>query len=164
MGDPWKMKIRNSAQIEASRGMRRATSNGWLRLSPVMLVLALILLAPLAASGDGKASKQLEFGTDMAKRGLWSEALFRFRQADSLEPGNVRILNNIAVSYEALGLFDQALEAYQAALRASPEDRRLRSNYSSFAEFYQNFRPRDEEAQQEAADRAEDQPLDEVGS
>ena len=62
-----------------------------------------------------------------------------------------------------LGLFDQALEAYQAALRASPEDRRVRSNYSSFAEFYQNFRPRPEVEQEKASESDEEQSLGEAG-
>jgi tetratricopeptide (TPR) repeat protein len=141
--------------------MRRAAFNGWLQLSLVMVVLALIVLAPPVATGADEASRQLEFGTDMAKRGLWSEALFRFKQADRLAPGNSRILNNIAVSYEALGLFDQALEAYQAALRASPEDRELRGNYSNFAEFYQNFRPRTPEGANDGS--SEEPELNKVG-
>ncbi len=157
------MKIRDSAATDASRGIGRATSSRWLQASLVMVALALILFAPPVASGEGQASEQLRFGTDMAKRGLWSEALFRFKQADGLEPGNPRILNNIAVSYEALGLFDQALEAYQAALRASPQDRQVRGNYSSFAEFYQNFRPRPEEDEQETSGGDDEQALGEVG-
>ena len=157
------MKIRDSAQTEAPRGMRRTASNGWFHLSLVIVALAAILLAPPVATGEGQASKQLEFGTDMARRGLWSEALFRFRQADRLEPGNPRVLNNIAVSYEALGLFDQALEAYQAALRAGPDDSRVRGNYSGFAEFYQNFRPRSKEVEQEAAGAETEPAPDEVG-
>ncbi len=92
----------------------------------------------------------------MAKRGLWSEALFRFRQADRLDPGNPRILNNIAVAYEALGLFDKALETYRAGLEVGPSDRELRDNYSSFVEFYQNFRPR--EAEQADADTGDEGP------
>jgi tetratricopeptide (TPR) repeat protein len=94
-----------------------------------------------AGAAETPAQQQLDFGADMARRGLWKEALFRFQQADQLDPGNPRILNNIAVSYEALGLFDEALEAYQKALKVGPEDRELRGNYSRFAEFYQSFRP-----------------------
>ena len=143
--------------------MGRTTSRGWFQLSLVVVVLALILFAPRLAGAEGQASQQLEFGTDMAKRGLWSEALFRFKQADRLEPGNPRILNNIAVAYEALGLFDQALEAYQVALRASPQDRQVRGNYSSFAEFYQNFRPRPEEDEREASESDDEQAIGEAG-
>jgi Tfp pilus assembly protein PilF len=146
------MKIRKLADYE-----------GWFQLSLVVIVLALMVVVAPPASGDNPAAQQLEFGTDMARRGLWSEALFRFQQADRLEPGNPRVLNNIAVSFEALGLFDQALEAYQAALRASPQDREVRGNYSSFAEFYQNFRPRDDEGTQEASDDSAPSAGAEVG-
>ena len=119
------------------------------------LVVCLTALVPLvaapSATAEDQATQQLQFGTDMAKRGLWSEALFRFRQASRLDPGNARILNNVAVAYEALGLFDQALEAYRQALAVSPSDRELRENYSSFVDFYQNFRPPEErEAEAEA--------------
>ncbi len=111
-----------------------------------------------AVAADTPAEKQMDFGADMARRGLWKEALFRFQQADKHDPGNPRILNNIAVSFEALGLFEEALEAYQKALRAGPDDDELRANYSQFAEFYQSFRPReaeDEEPGAEVASNAE---------
>ena len=99
--------------------------------------------APLEA-----ADQQLEFGVQMAKRGLWSEALFRFRQAEKTQPGNPRVLNNLAVSYEAVGLFDEALETYKAALKADPANRELRRNYARFIEFFQAFKP-DEEPEAE---------------
>ncbi len=108
--------------------------------------LALVVMlapAPLTAADD-----QLSFGVDMAKRGLWSEALFRFRQAEKAEPGNPRVLNNLAVAYEAVGLFEEALETYKAALKADPANRELRRNYARFIEFYQSFKP-DEEPEAE---------------
>ena len=109
-------------------------------------VLALIALSSLTLASCGgqvnpeKSDAQLAFGIKMAKRGLWSEALFRFRQAERREPGNPRILNNMAVAYEALGQFELALDYYQRALKASPADGELRRNYSRFVEFYRNFR------------------------
>lgn len=101
-------------------------------------------LCAAAASGksapDGKS--QLAFGVDMAKRGLWSEALFRFEQAKLLEPGRVSVLNNLAICYEAGGRFEEALATYREALRLAPENRVVKQNYSRFAEFYQGYRPR----------------------
>lgn len=75
----------------------------------------------------------------MARHGLWSEALFRFREAARLDPQNPRILSDIAVAHEALGQFDDALQAYQQALRLAPGDREIKRNYSRFAEFYQSY-------------------------
>ncbi len=92
----------------------------------------------VAASG---AESQLAFGVQMAKRGLWNEALFRFEEADRLEPGNPKILNNLAVACEAVGRFDEALDYYRRALSGDPANRDLKRNYASFLEFYQGFRP-----------------------
>lgn len=107
------------------------------------LLLSAVLLVPAAASAADaeSADAQIEFGVDMAKRGLWNEALFRFRAAEQLEPGSFRVLNNLAVAYEATGQFEQALDAYQRALRMEPNNRELRRNYSRFIEFYQSYKP-----------------------
>ena len=154
------MKMQTTAGLRARRVVSRATSTRWLQLSLVVGVVALLLASTAlpALAADGPGQQQLDFGADMAKRGLWKEALFRFQQADRLEPDNPHILNNIAVSFEALGLFDEALEIYQKALRVGPNDRELRGNYSRFAEFYQSFRPEeagDEEPGSEVAVVAE---------
>ena len=108
------------------------------------MLIALCGAAPLEATDE-----QLKFGVDMAKRGLWSEALFRFRQADKAQPDNPRVLNNLAVAYEAVGLFEEALETYQAALKVDPANRELRRNYARFIEFYQSFKPEEEEPEEE---------------
>jgi len=90
------------------------------------------------------AQEQLKFGVKMAQRGLWSEALFRFKQADRIEPGNPRILNNLAVAYEATGQFEEAQALYRRALELHPGDRELRRNFTRFIEFYQSYRPEGE--------------------
>jgi hypothetical protein len=117
-----------------------------IRLRTLILSLPLILVA--CGGGYGRpdsAPSQLAFGVDMAKRSLWSEALFRFHQAERLDPNNPRALNNLAVAYEAVGDYQKALEYYQKALKQSPDNRDLRANYSRFVEFYQGFKP-DEQA------------------
>ena len=113
------------------------------------MVLTLLLTTVLTACGAGRVEPetspaQLDFGVEMARRGLWSEALFRFRQAERHDPGNARVLNNMAVAYEALGQFEKALEYYQDAIKAAPTDRDLKRNYSRFVEFYRAFRPDDQ--------------------
>jgi tetratricopeptide (TPR) repeat protein len=115
-------------------------------------------LIPPSGEAASAAGSQLEFGVDMAKRGLWNEALFRFRQAERERPGDPQVLNNIAVAYEALGLFEEALEAYRKALDVSPSNRDLRANYSRFHEFYQSFRPVEPEAGGEAGEETEVEP------
>lgn len=116
------------------------------------LALLLVLLAPTIASAD--KSEQLAFGVDMAKRGLWSEALFRFRRANLEDPDNPRILNNLAVAHEAVGLFDEALDLYKRAVELDPANAELKRNYARFVEFYQGFRPREEDEKPPAGEQA----------
>jgi Tfp pilus assembly protein PilF len=135
------------------------------RCLAVFCLLA-FLAVPDAHGQFGKpptAEQQLKFGVDMARRGLWSEALFRFRQADRLDPDNPRIQNNLAVALEATGQFEEALELYRRALERHPSDRELRRNYTRFIEFYQSYKPEGEgenDGDGEGAgaeDRAEDE-------
>ncbi len=117
--------------------------------------LVALLLAGFAPAANA-AADQLKFGVDMARRGLWNEALFRFRQAERANPGDVRVLNNLAVAYEAVGLFEQALDTYRRALKASPSNRELRRNYARFIEFYQAFKPDAESLDASEGDRPPD--------
>lgn len=143
------------------------TATRTLRGFAVLCLLA-SLTVPAAQAQLGKpptAEQQLKFGVEMARRGLWSEALFRFRQADRLEPNNPRILNNLAVAYEATGQFEEALELYRDALEKHPGDRELRRNFTRFIEFYQSYKPGGEgenDGDGEGAD-AEDRAEDEDG-
>jgi Flp pilus assembly protein TadD len=111
----------------------------------IAVPLAAALIASFATGcassrGAETVAAQLDFGVQMAERGLWSEALFRFEQANRLEPGDQRVLNDLAVSYEAVGRFDDALATYKKALETAPDNRRVRQNYTRFLEFYQSFR------------------------
>lgn len=114
----------------------------------ISFAIVLIAVALTVATGPASAAKkantadaQLKFGVDMARRELWSEALFRFRRAADLEPGNAHVLNNLAVACEATGRFEEALEYYRQALKLEPDNRALRGNYSRFVEFYRSFKP-----------------------
>lgn len=127
------------------RPSRRTYDRG-LSASAVMALAMLLLPALAGCSGnrsltsiDHGPGDQLEFGVRMAQRGLWSEALFRFERASEADPGNPRILNNIAVALEAAGRYDEAMEAYREAIRLAPGNRELEGNYARFVDFYQSF-------------------------
>jgi tetratricopeptide (TPR) repeat protein len=110
------------------------------RAATFSLFLAVVLAACGSRYGrSDKPSSQLAFGVEMARRGLWSEALFRFHQAEGLDPRNPRVLNNLGVAYEATGEYDKALGYYKQALQIDPNNRELRANYGRFVEFYQAF-------------------------
>ena len=115
------------------------------RVLPLIVGVLLLVTASDVADAQKRkvtpeARQQWQFGVDMANRGLWSEALFRFEQARRIEPEHPKLLSNIAVAHEALGLFEEALNYYQQALRLAPRERDVRRNYSRFVEYYQNFK------------------------
>ncbi len=121
-------------------------------LAAVLLEVALgVVCASAATEAPKGAAAQLAFGTQMAQRGLWNEALFRYREAEKLEPQNARVLNNLAVACEGVGKFDEALKTYQRALKIDPANSQLKTNYARFIEFYQGFKPRAAEAKPAAS-------------
>ena len=97
--------------------------------------------APAPSAGGTDVEAQLKFGVEMARRGLWSEALFRFEQASRARPNDGELLNDLAVAYEAAGRFEDARLSYEAAMRSAPGSRQIRANQSRFLEFYQSYRP-----------------------
>ena len=110
----------------------------------VRLWLACLALAATTSCASGGtpaklAAEQMELGYRAARRGYWQEALGRFQQADSLRPGQARILNNLAVALEAVGRFDDALATYERARGIAPADRNLSRNHKSIKEFHASY-------------------------
>ena len=136
---------RRSPGRSGRRGRRLAPAT----LGSLLLGSTLLVTSCASANLSASVEQQLAFGVSMAQRGLWSEALFRFERAHRLDPSSFRVLNNLAVAYEANGRFDDALATYRRALALDPANRDLRRNYARFVEFYQSFRP--EEAVEEGA-------------
>ena len=99
----------------------------------------LILSGCSSYSRPDKAETQIAFGSDVARRGLWREAAFRFERAVLKEPNNARAHNNLAVALEAGGEFARALAEYKRALELDPGDTYIRHNYARFAEFYTSY-------------------------
>ena len=107
---------------------------------PAFLTLAALLAASCSSySRPESADAQLSFGSQVAKKGLWREAAFRFEQAVKMEPNNARARNNLAVALEASGEFARALAEYKKALELDPKDDYIRRNYARFAEFYTSY-------------------------
>ncbi len=105
------------------------------------LLAGTLLLAACTGYGRPNApATDLAFGVDMAKRGLWSEAMFRFQAAAKGDPENPRVQSNLGVAYEAQGDFDKALEHYKKALQLAPDNKEIRANYARFVEYYQAYK------------------------
>ena len=122
-----------------------------LSLAGLLCLLSLLLMAPGALAKDKPITPkdEIAFGIRMAEQELWSEALFRFQQAEIMGSKSAAVYNNMAVAYEALGVFDKAREYYQKALSVDRDSPSLRRNYSRFVEFYQAFNP-DGDAEEDA--------------
>jgi Flp pilus assembly protein TadD len=90
-------------------------------------------------SNTESAKSQIAFGANVARKGLWREAAFRFEQAIVKDPKNARAHNNLAVALEASGEFARALAEYKKALELDPNDTYIRRNYARFAEFYTSY-------------------------
>lgn len=95
-------------------------------------------LSACASSSDLDTTWKAEnaYGSEMARRGFWHEALFRYQKAAALRPGDGQIENNLAVAYESVGDTARALAAYRHALELAPTDAKIKRNYARFAEYY----------------------------
>jgi Flp pilus assembly protein TadD len=101
----------------------------------VVLTVGLTALSALAsADGEKDAKKVVAFGIDVARRGLWQEARFRFEQAVAMNPDSASAFNNLGVTLEQQGEFDKARAAYERALQIEPKNISIQQNYDLFRE------------------------------
>jgi Flp pilus assembly protein TadD len=120
------------------------------------LALALAANVSCASAAKAEMKQQWDFGVQMARRGAWREALFRFRRSVELVPRSAELHNNLAVAYESTGDYRNAHHEYEAALELDPKNERIRANFDSFNTFYGDLledKPA-AEPQSGAADRA----------
>ena len=104
-------------------------------VSQVLVPLLLLLLTPATDDKTTADSRQeVEFGVEVARKGLWQEARFRFEKAVTADPENAEALNNLAVALEQQGEFDKAREAYEKALKLKPGSVYIQQNYDLFRE------------------------------
>jgi Flp pilus assembly protein TadD len=98
--------------------------------------LIVALLAVLAANDVPTSSShdEIRFGIEVARKGLWNEARFRFEKAVAIDPDNAEALNDLAIALEQQGTFDKAREAYEKALKLKPGSVYIQQNYDLFRE------------------------------
>jgi len=118
------------------------------RPCPYFLVVFAGLVLTVSAAGTARAAKppapskadrevaariakDLEFASEMVRKGLWREALFRWERVLAQRPGDPRLLNNVAVAREALGDREGARQAYERALALTTE-RPIEDNFIYF--------------------------------
>src|SRR5512133_3238363 len=96
-----------------------------------------VLLTAGAASAENpkkRAQAEVEFGIQVAEKGLWREALYRWEKAVELDPSYAAAYNNLAIAYEHEGMFEKARKAYDKALELDPKNVSIRQNYEFFKE------------------------------
>ena len=106
-----------------------------MRTTLVVLTLAIAcgVTAP-RAQDRSEAQAQVDFGIEVARRGLWNEAIFRWERAVDIDPTYAEAWNNLAIAFEQQGLLDQAREAYETALDLAPDNLAIEQNYDLFLE------------------------------
>lgn len=106
---------------------------------PRMAGFLLSLLILLLSSGGSRSTiqKQVEFGIESAQRGLWNEAIFRWKKSLKINPYSPILHNNLAVAYETLGRYEEAAKEYEKALEFGRNRfKDIRENYEQFMAFY----------------------------
>ena len=90
--------------------------------------------SPSWADARRDAKAQVEFGINVAQRGLWREAIYRWEKATELDPSYAAAYNDLAVAYEHEGQLDKARKAYEKAIELDPNNTQVRQNYELFKE------------------------------
>ena len=103
-------------------------------LSLLFVCLVTLSVAPLAADARSDATKQVEFGIAVARRGLWREAIYRWERAAQIDPTYAAAHNNLAIAYEHEGALDKARAAYEKAIEIEPDNTFIKQNYELFKE------------------------------
>jgi len=115
------------------------------------LVAVFLLAIPCGLTADDReqaSREQVSFGIDVARMGLWREAIYRWEKAVELDPANASARNNLAVAYEQSGTFDLANEEYERALELDSDNLYIRQNYELFREAYERKKRTDRRARQ----------------
>ncbi|HXD74839.1 MAG TPA: tetratricopeptide repeat protein [Vicinamibacterales bacterium] len=90
--------------------------------------------SPAYADSRTDAREQVEFGINVAQRGLWREAIYRWEKAVEIDPKYAAAFNDLAIAYEHEGQLDKARKAYEKAIALDPNNANIRQNYDLFKE------------------------------
>ena len=103
---------------------------------PVLAALFLVSASPAFADRRDDAKAQVEFGWEVALKGLWNEATYRWLKAVEIDPTYAAAWNNLGIAYEQQGKFTEARKAYEKAIELEPNNNFIRQNYDLFREIY----------------------------
>jgi type IV pilus assembly protein PilF len=95
---------------------------------------ATMTAVPSFADARADAKSQVEFGIQVAQKGLWREAIYRWEKATQVDPTYGAAFNDLAIAYEHEGQLDKARIAYEKAIALDPNNPQVRQNYELFKE------------------------------
>jgi Flp pilus assembly protein TadD len=104
------------------------------RVAAFLVFIAAVSTTPLYADSRGDAKAQVAFGIDVAQKGLWREAIYRWEKAAEIDPTYAAAYNDLAIGYEHEGQLDKARQAYEKALELEPGNAQIRQNFELFKE------------------------------
>src|SRR5580765_3489606 len=97
-------------------------------------VVVLLSASTALADARGDARTQVAFGINVAQRGLWREAIYRWEKAVEIDPNYAAAFNDLGIAYEHEGQLEKARKAYEKALALDPNNSNIRQNYDLFKE------------------------------
>jgi Flp pilus assembly protein TadD len=117
-----------------------------LRCVHILTLLAAVFSTSVLADARSEARALVAFGIEVANRGLWKEAIYRWERATEVDPTYAPAYNNLAIGYEHEGELDKARASYEKALELAPKDQHIRQNYELFKEINEraNAPPKDQ--------------------
>ena len=104
------------------------------RLALCVVIAAALPVSPALADARSDARAQVNFGINVAQRGLWREAIYRWEKAVELDPTYAAAFNDLAIAYEHEGQLDKARKAYEKALELDPNNTEIKQNFELFKE------------------------------
>ncbi len=95
-------------------------------MKKTVIILSLVFFFPACAAHSFRS--EFAFANDLAKKGLWKEAEYRWKKSVISGDKSAAVHNNLAVSYEFEGKLKEAMEEYKKALSILPENRYILAN------------------------------------
>ena len=104
------------------------------RFAVLLFLIGVVSGSPALADARSDAKAQVAFGINVAQRGLWREAIYRWEKAVELDPTYAAAFNDLAIAYEHEGQLEKARKAYEKALELDSNNAEIRQNFELFKE------------------------------
>jgi tetratricopeptide (TPR) repeat protein len=135
LSDPWTHIEKKLNMIDNENGVNKKGAS---------LIFLFSIIVFFLSCSSSLNDEQLKFGIQAAQKDLWDEAIFRWKKVLRSTPNSAAAHNNLAVAYEKKGLLEEAKKEYETALKISPENSSIKSNYQSFKEYYSSVKEENE--------------------